>query len=295
MDKKISLALSGGGARGIAHIGVIEELEERGFEIFSVVGTSMGALVGGIYSLGKLNEFKEWLCELDKLKVFRLVDFSFSKQGLVKGDKVLSTVQQFIPDRNIEDLSIHYAAVAADIINQKEVVFRSGSVFNAMRASIAIPTVFTPIKTADGLLVDGGIINNLPIDHAKRIDNDILVAVNVNADVPLDKPIQTQKENDKQESVYRNKVQEFTSHLNKILPIPSKDETPNHFGFFELISKTISMVTNYNSLVAMEREKPEIAVHISHDACGTYDFYKAEEMIEIGRYAARKAIEKAGY
>jgi NTE family protein len=165
MKQKVSLVLSGGGARGIAHIGVIEELEKQGFEIASISGTSMGAVVGGVYALGKMEEYKNWLYTLDKIKIFSLIDFSFSTQGLVKGDKLLNTVKAFIPDANIEDLSIPYAAIAADIINKKEVVFTKGSLFDAIRASMAIPTVFTPVKTEHGLLIDGGIINNMPINH----------------------------------------------------------------------------------------------------------------------------------
>ena len=105
MKKKVSLVLSGGGARGLAHIGVIEELERRGYEIVSVTGTSMGAVVGAVYAMGKLKEFKEWLYSLDKMKVFRLMDFTLSKQGLLKGDKVLNRMKEFVEDRNIEDLN----------------------------------------------------------------------------------------------------------------------------------------------------------------------------------------------
>ena len=117
----------------------------------------MGALVGGIYATGKMQAYKNWMYTLNKLEIFNLIDFNVGIQGLVKGDRVFKKMKEFIPDRNIEDLEIPYAAVAADIINNKEVVFTKGSVYNAIRASIAIPTVFTPVKTDDGLLVDGGV------------------------------------------------------------------------------------------------------------------------------------------
>ncbi|RLD54901.1 MAG: hypothetical protein DRJ01_17410, partial [Bacteroidetes bacterium] len=145
--KNVALVLSGGGARGIAHIGVIEELEKQGFEIKSISGTSMGALVGGVYAVGKMQEYKNWIYTLDKFDVFKLVDFNVGIQGLIKGDRVFNKMKEFISDRNIEDLEIFYTAVAADIINNKEVVFTEGSVYNAVRASVAIPTVFTPVKT----------------------------------------------------------------------------------------------------------------------------------------------------
>jgi NTE family protein len=291
MKQKVSLVLSGGGARGIAHIGVIEELEKQGFEIHSIVGTSMGALVGGVYALGKIEEYKEWLYSLDRMKVFALVDFTLSSQGLVKGDKVLNKMKEFIPDANIEDLNIHYAAVAADIINKKEVVFQTGSVFEAIRASMAIPTVFTPVKTKNGLLVDGGIINNIPLNHAKREPGDLLVAVNVNADIPLEKPVVSKKKDKADQSAYQQKIKEFYQYLQEILP-SNKEEK---LGYFDLINKTIGMMAYHIGQTNLKNHPPDILIEISRDACTTYNFYKAKEMVEIGRHAADKSIMKANH
>ena len=285
--QKVSLVLSGGGARGIAHIGVIEEIEKEGYEIFSVSGTSMGALVGGIYALGKMEAYKNWIYTLDKLKVFSLVDFSFSTQGLVKGDKVFNKMKEFIPDTNIEDLNIIYTAVAADIINKKEVVFTKGSIFEAIRASISIPTIFTPVKTNDGLLVDGGVINNIPINHAQRTHGDLLIVVNVNANIPLDKPTISKIETNRKQSVYQKKIKDFYHHLHKTHP-SSRIE---NLGYFELMNKTINLMTYHNSQMSLEKYSPDILINISRDACSTYDFYKAEEMVEIGRHAAIKSLK----
>ena len=288
MKQKVSLVLSGGGARGMAHIGVIEELEKQGFEIHSIVGTSMGALVGGVYALGKMEEYKEWLYSLDRMKVFSLVDFTLSSQGLVKGDKVLNKMKEFIPDANIEELKIHYAAVAADIVNKEEVVFTKGSVFEAIRASMAIPTVFTPVKTKNGLLVDGGVINNIPLNHAKRESGDLLIAVNVNADIPVDNPVVSKKEKKANQSVYQQKIKEFYQHLQDILP-SNKEEK---LGYFDLINKTIGMMTYHVGQINLKNHPPDILIEISHDACTTYDFYKAKELVEMGRYAAVKSIKQ---
>jgi len=288
MKQKVSLVLSGGGARGIAHIGVIEEIEKQGFEIFSVAGTSMGALVGGVYALGKMDAFKNWFYTLDKLKVFSLVDFSFSIQGLVKGDKVFNKMKEFISDINIEDLNIFYTAVAADIINKEEVVFTKGSIFEAIRASISIPTIFTPVKTNDGLLVDGGVINNIPINHAHRTSGDILIVVNVNANIPVDKPAISRKETEIKQSIYQKKIKDFYHHLHKTHPI-SKTEK---LGYFELMNKTFQLMTYHNAQMLLEKYNPDILINISRDSCSTYDFYKAEELVEIGRHAAIKSLKK---
>ena len=288
MKQKVSLVLSGGGARGIAHIGVIEELEKQGYEICSVTGTSMGALVGGIYALGKLEEYKNWLFTLDKLKIFSLVDFSFSKQGMIKGDRVFNKMKEFISDKNIEDLEINYAAVAVDILNKKEVLLNRGSIYEAIRASIAIPTVFTPLKLENSLFIDGGVLNNIPINYAKRCPDDLLIAVNVNADIVVYKPVQLKKEIENNQSIYKKKIKEFKSHLQTITHSRSKEE----LDYFNLINKTISLMTGRIAQSIIEKYPPDILINISKKSCETFDFYKAEEMVEIGRYSAINFLER---
>lgn len=287
MKQKVALVLSGGGARGIAHIGVIEELEAQGYEITSIAGTSMGAMVGGVYALGKMEEFKQWGCSLDKRKVFALVDFTLSKQGLIKGDRVLKKMRDFIPDTLIEELSLPYAAVAVDLINKKEVVFREGSLYHAIRASIAIPSVLTPVKGEHRLLVDGGVLNNIPMNHVQRREGDLLVAVNVNADVPLHKPAIPDKEASKKHSLYQDKIKDFYKDLLKRHPHEDADA---NLGYFSLLTRTIDLMTMQMSELALQRCHPDIVVEISHESCSIFDFYKAEEMVETGRQVARATL-----
>lgn len=288
MKKTVALVLSGGGARGIAHIGVIEELEKRGFTIVSITGTSMGALVGAVYALGKMELFKKWMFSLDKIKVFNLVDFTFSTQGLIKGDRVLNAMKEFIPDINIEELSIPYAAIAVDLLKKEEVVFTSGSIYEAIRASISIPSVLTPVKKDDALLVDGGVLNNIPVNHARRFPNDVLMAVNVNADIPVYKLPVSKNENNSGHSVYQEKIKSFYQQLHLINP-QNKEE---NLGYFDLINKTIGLMTNHISEMSLQKYAPDILVKISKESCGTYDFYKAEELVEIGRYAAINSLNE---
>lgn len=288
MKQKVSLVLSGGGARGMAHIGVIEELEKQNFEIVSITGTSMGALVGGIYATGKLEAYKTWLYSLDKMKIFKLLDFSFSSQGLVKGDRIINELKSFISDEKIEDLNINYAAVAVDLLNKKEVVINKGSIFEAIRASIAIPTVFTPITLQDCLLVDGGVLNNIPINHAKRHPNDLLIAVNVNADIPFNKPIPLKKEIEAKQSIYAKKMKEFQNQLQKISPLGKSE----NLGYFDLINKTLYLMTDYISQMNIEKYPPDVLIEISKESCGIFDFFKAEEMVEVGHVSTQKALER---
>ena len=285
MVKNVTLVLSGGGARGFAHIGAIEEIESRGYIINSIAGTSMGALVGGVYAAGKMNEFKEWAYKLDRQEVFKLIDFSFSNQGLIKDDRVLKTMKKFIPDANIEDLKIKYTATACDLAQNKEIVFREGSLYDAIRASISIPTVFTPVINGDAVLVDGGVVNNIPLYNAIRTENDVLIAVYVNADIPV-RHINI-SEKSKRQDLYIQKINEFRKSLNKSNP-------PDHrkkFHYFNLINDTIAVMTNHLATTIIKNTPPDIFIEISKKSCGTFDFYKAEEMVEIGRYAARQRLE----
>ena len=296
MKPKITLVLSGGGARGNAHIGVIEELEGRGYEIASVTGTSMGALVGGIYADEAMVPFKEWMLSLDRRKVFSLVDFTLSRSGLIKGDRVFSKMKDFIPDTLIEDLRIPFAAVAVDLINSKEVVFREGSLFEAIRASVSIPSVLTPVKTADGLLVDGGVMNNIPINHAPRIPGDLLVVANVNARIPVRQPSLSEEEGEKQKRAYQSKIDEFQAHLQKILPQGLKDKQSSSneekLGYFDLLDKTISLMTHHMAQMTLKLSEPDVLIEVSRDSCGTYDFFKARELIDMGIEATGKALDK---
>jgi NTE family protein len=289
MKQKISLVLSGGGARGLAHIGVIEELLDQGYEITSIAGTSMGALVAGVYATGKLNEFKEWMLTLDKIKILRLVDFSFSSQGLIKGDRVLNTMKKFISDENIEDLKIPYAAVAVDIISRKEVVFTQGSIYKAIRASISIPSVLTPVKKGKTLLIDGGVLNNIPVDHVKRNTGDLLIAVNVNANIAVVKPVISKKVHEERLSLYRTRMHSLQSQMKNILPENKKDK--EKLGYFELVNKTISLMTYTIAQMALEKNPPDLLINVSRQSAGTYDFYKAEDLIEIGQLAAKRALK----
>ena len=178
--KNVALALASGGPRGFAYIGAIEVLQERGYHITSVAGTSAGSLVGGIFAAGGLEAFKEWLFGLDTMKVMSLMDFSLSRNYLVKGQKVMDAIRERVPEVNIEDLPIPFAAVATDLHTGEEVVFREGPLFEAIRASISIPSMFRPVQWKGRTLVDGGMVNTFPLNRVERTPGDILVGFNVN-------------------------------------------------------------------------------------------------------------------
>ncbi len=233
-SKNVALVLSGGGARGMAHIGVIEEILKSGYNITSISGTSIGSLIAGVYVSGKMDEFKEWVTHITKLDVFKFMDFAISKSGFIKGEKIFKELQKFILDKNIEDLKIPYAAVAVDIKNHKEVVFRSGPLRKAIRASASIPTVLKPLYLNELELIDGGVLNPLPISCIKRNDGDILIVVDLGADIPYPIP-KLKKVTVEQENNYR-KTMDF---INEKWSIYFKNDKPKRTGFFDLITESL--------------------------------------------------------
>jgi NTE family protein len=284
MKKNVALVLSSGGARGCAHIGAIKVLDQNGYKITSVAGTSMGALVGGIYATGQLLQFEEWIRSLDIKEVLRLTDFSISKKGLVKGKKVIDKIKQIVPERNIEDLSIPFCAVATDIIEGTEAVFTEGNLYEAIRASISIPTVFQPVKIGNRYFVDGGLTNPIPVNRVKRHKDDLLVVVNVSSPIPYEKKsIEIEKLSDKK---YSEQIKLIKEKLNNLIPTKKTED----IGIFNLTNKSISTMMRKISDLTLEKHKPDLLINISKESFGTYDFYKAKEIIEEGESATLSAL-----
>lgn len=299
MSQNVALVLSSGGARGIAHIGVIEELLKSGFTITSVAGTSMGAMVGGMLAKGTLPEFTEWLLQFTKMDVLKFLDLTIEHGGLIKGEKIMKVLEGFIGDINIEDLVIPYACVAADLIGRNEIVFTKGSLLQAIRASSSIPTVFLPVSTNGMLLVDGGILNPLPMDIVYRNPGDLLIAVNVNAnnfyETPQKTPAPTEIEkyygkvraiiNERWSGVIDQYVEKFRNE---------RKSKPKPVNLFDIISDSVNLAQNKVALISIEKYKPDIVIETSFKVASIFDFYKSEELIEVGRVACRKALDEAG-
>lgn len=321
--KDVALVLSSGGPRGWAYIGAIEELESRGYNITSIAGTSIGSLIGGIYAAGRLTEVKEWLFSLDVWKVFTLMDISISKNHLVKGDKVIGAIKEIVPDINIEDLHIPYRAVAADLYTGEEVVFDRGPLFEAIRASISIPSLFRPVKYGFRTLVDGGIVNTMPIDKVPRNGQDILVAFDVNdVDVEAIRGIiinEAQQEEDRLRKereldaetrsvlnsvrhnsslTLKDKLMLAKSQGEKIIQhkLSSEDNEPELFfeeNYYSILSRTFSLMNHVIAKTAAERYKPEVLVKMPFDAYGEIaDYAKAREISEAGRVLMKEALDR---
>lgn len=323
MKKEVALVLSSGGPRGFAYIGAIEELERRGYRITSIAGTSIGSLIGGIHAAGRLNELKAWLYDLDSWKVFTLMDLSIGKNHLLKGDKLINAIKQIVPEIDIEDLRIPFKAVATDLYTGEEVVFDSGSLFQAIRASISIPSLFRPVRYGYRTLIDGGIANTLPLNRVHRNGNDILVAFNVN-DVDVDEvrkniideanqaqeKAQQQKELDAQtkavmDSIRHNPSMTFLDKMKlagqqgrKVIEHAINDngaDESHEMGenYYGILTRTFSLMNHVNSKLAAELYRPDILVNMPFDAYGDIsDYAKADEIAEAGRTLMKTALDR---
>ena len=299
LNKKVSLVLGSGGARGYAHIGVIEVLEEKGYEIATISGSSMGALIGGLYAAGKLDEFKQWILTLDYFDIFKLISFSSMSGGLVDAQKVFDKIATIIGDINIEDLDIKYVAVATDINTQKEVLFTKGKLVDAIRASVAIPTIFSPIVQGDMILVDGGVLNPLPINTIKDDDTELIIAVNLDANIQNNYIIKIPNEQKTREEVMYSKVKTFFDEAKSHIPqqffdiVPSKKTKDKNIfkpSIPFVLSRTLDTAQTILSNYYIQNYNTDIMIDIPRDSCEFYEFTQGYKMIEIGRIIANDKL-----
>ena len=255
MGKKVALVLGSGGARGLAHIGAIEALEQRGYTISSIAGCSMGSIIAGMYAAGQLKQAKEWFLQVDKQLILRMMDINLlSRNSLVKGKRIIDELQTIVPDRPMEELHIPCAIVATDMLHTEQVVFRSGSLFEAVRASISIPLFFEPVKMGDRMLIDGGILNPLPLDIVSRTEGDLLVAMDISGkdSLPLSKTI----------------------------------------NFIRMLDRMSDLQIQQNTLLSLRLTPPDIHAVMRQYAFTTFDFDKAEQIIAEGKHIMMEALDQ---
>lgn len=306
--KTISLVLGSGGARGYAHIGVIETIENQGYEIQSIAGSSMGALVGGLYAAGKLEEFKQWIFTLNYYDIYKLLNLSLVDGGLVDAEKVFDKIKTLIGDVNIEDLPIKYKAVSTDLNTQTTVVFQKGKLIDAIRASIAIPTIFIPVYVDDKILVDGGVLNPLPINLISQDKTDLKIAVNLDANIENTYIVEIPQEQFSREEILYN---EFNNLLNKaetFIPqelsnvadkyrlnwLRNKKEEKNNnvkHDISSILRMTLDTAQSVLSKYYIQNHKVDIIIEISRESCAFYEFTKAYKMIEIGKMATLEVLK----
>ncbi|PTU73624.1 patatin-like phospholipase family protein [Pseudomonas mangrovi] len=325
MSKRVALVLGSGGARGYAHIGVIEELEARGYEIGCIAGCSMGAVIGGVYAAGKLPDYRAWIESLDYLDVLRLLDVSF-RLGAIRGEKVFGKIREMVGDITIEELSIPFTAVATDLTNQQEIWFQEGCLHQAMRASAAIPSLFTPVVQGNRMLVDGGLLNPLPIVPVVSSHCDLIVAVNLNSTnqkqyhLPVvERPLPL-----------KSRLDQLMGSISAKLPFMRRDGEPvlldehgapllletdadtdaskqaapasatgskvtgiiGPASLLELVNQSFEVMQTSLAQYKIAGYPPDVLINVPKRVCRFFEFYKAQELIVLGRQIASDTLDK---
>lgn len=275
----VSLVLGSGGARGLAHVGVIKYLEDNNYEIKSISGCSIGALIGGFYAAGKLDTYIEWLQGLSTFDMLKLLDFK-GVGGLISGEKLMMALQELIGEHDIENLPIRFTAVATDINEEKEVWIDKGPLLEAIRGSISLPLFFAPIPYNDKLLVDGGVLNPVPIAPTFRDDTDLTIAVNLGGE-------------DSRENLLEKKV-ELEEHSSSITKYITNLSMPDTFfkedSVYMVANKSFESMQNSIARVKLASYPPDIKIDIPGNLCSTFDFNKSKEIIEYGYKICEKTI-----
>ena len=298
-DKNVALVLGGGGARGYAHIGAIEVLLEHGYHITSVAGTSMGALVGGLYAAGKLEELKKTVLAVNRKQVLSLIDVSLGLDHIATGQKLSALLDEMTGSVHIEDLPIPFCCSASDLVSGKEYVFNTGLLSHAIRASISIPGIFSPVRMGDMVLVDGSVHNTLPLNRVERHDGDLLIAVNPSA--PDSKPFRSfLQENNGKGNAQEGRTPDRNgrnSDAGKQKNLWTKIKGHMPFSGVQLSDNVVRLALRVaevsvqnNTQMSMALNPPDICVNIPTDLFGLLDFDRGEEIIDYGRREMEKAL-----
>lgn len=315
---RVALALGSGGARGYAHIGVINELSDRGYEVVGVSGSSMGALVGGLHAAGKLDDFADWARTLTQRAVLRLLDPSISAAGILRAEKILDAVRDILGEVTIEDLPIPYTSVATDLIAGKSVWLQRGPVDEAIRASIAIPGVIAPHVLDGRLLGDGGILDPLPMAPIAAVNADLTIAVSLAGSEsagaePDPEPDSGSKSRSTTEWLNRM-LRSTTALMDTVVPSrssasaepegaqveactePDEPEEPDvpevpRLGSFEVMNRTIDIAQAALARHTLAAYPPDLLIEVPRTVCRSLDFHRAAEVIDIGRQLAARALD----
>ena len=279
----VALALGTGGARGLAHIGALEAVEAAGCRVVAVAGSSMGALVGGIYAAGKLDVYRDWVCALQKMDVLKLVDWTLSGGGLIKGERIIGVLRELIGEVNIEDLPIAFTAVATDLDREREVWLTRGPLFDAIRASIAIPTIFRPHPVNGHRLVDGGLTNPLPLTPLLQSAVDYTIAVNVNGP-PESLPALSAPEPPPRSGL-RSRIAAFVART-----IGNHDKDEHEPGWMDTLTQSLDLMQENLTSFRLAADRPDLVIEVPRNASAVYEFYRAAELIALGKARAERAL-----
>ena len=308
---RVALALGSGGARGYAHIGVINELRDRGHQIVGIAGSSMGSLVGGLEAAGRLDQYSDWASSLTQRAVLRLLDPSLTAAGVLRAEKILDAVREILGDVTIEELPIPYTSVSTDLVSGKSVWLQRGPVDEAIRASIAIPGVISPHELDGRLLADGGILDPLPMAPIAAVNADMTIAVSLNGDDPRSAEQEARTTGELWGRMWRNTTALLdTAAARSLLDSPTARSMLSRFssqadeeiesagpipipklGGFEVLNRTIDIAQSALMRHTLAAYPPDLLIEVPRTACRSLEFYRAAEVIEIGQELAAIALD----
>lgn len=285
---RISLVLGSGGARGYAHIGIIRWIEEHDLEVASVVGASMGALIGGCYAAGKLDEYADWASAIRKSDIVRLLDFTLSKSGFVDGSRIMNALKDFVGDHEIGELPVRFTAVASDIAREREVWINSGSLFEAIRASIALPFFFVPFQKEGRPLLDGGILNPVPIAPTFDDPTEFTVAVNLNGppDENLRLPGKRRLPPEEKHKNMQGLIDRFLDRLHEQFSQGGSDG----WSMLDIAQQTFDTMQSAIARTKLAAYPPDVVISVPRDVATIMDFDRADDLIELGYEAADRQL-----
>lgn len=321
MGQSVALVLGSGGARGYAHIGAIAEIERRGYEIRCIAGCSMGAVVGGIYAAGGLDAYREWVTGLDYLDVLRLLDIGFGNLGAIRGERIFGRIREILGEVRIEELPIAFTAVATDLTNQQEVWFQEGCLHEAMRASAAIPSLFTPLRQGNRVLVDGGLLNPLPIVPVVSSHCDLIMAVNLNGapggyTLPIiERPALIRQQwdqwmenlspktwlgrRDEAEAAILSEVAEMEPPAEAAAKRSRDEQAPvrvednvGPVSMLDLVNLSFETMQASLTQYKIAGYPPDLVIEIPKRLSRFFDFHRAPELIELGRIVASDTLDR---
>jgi NTE family protein len=298
--RRISLVLGAGGARGYAHIGAVQVLQERGHEIVAISGCSMGALIGGMHAAGQLEAFTEWALTLRQREVLRLLDFSLSGPSILRAERVLARVGELVDGQLIEDLPIPFTAVATDLVAQREVWFQTGPLEDAIRASIALPGILPPVIAGDQVLVDGGLLNAIPVAPTHATPADLTVAVALGGERRSGRAVGLPPVRERAPGTAAGVLEEWMGRMRRSTgngtsgadaPTARGAGYPDDLTRVGIMNAAVETMQAAVSRHRLAGSPPDVLVEVSRDACRTLDFHRAGELIEIGRTLTEQALD----
>lgn len=296
-EKTVSLVLGSGGARGLAHIGVIQYLLEHDYTIRYVAGSSIGALVGGIHAAGKLEAYTDWVCSLELSDVVRLMDLSLGRESLFKGERIISVLRDLIGEHEIQDLPIRYTAVATDLSDAdggREIWINKGPLFDAIRASIAIPSIFSPVSWNSRLLVDGSVTNPVPMGPTLNDHTDLTIAVNLNGKHEIIEPPSKQTPKSRDGIVAKFRRERVASFVDRSWPVLGRGASTTVPAMPDLIFRSMETMQQTITEFKFAANPPDVVVSIPRNLCGFFEFYRARELIEFGYQRAKSTLSQIG-